>query len=453
MWKRLILVGLCILILSFFFIGQFKLSTSVITLNRVTYYPILKRVPKSVWDEIINVTEEEERCGRYGFGYLNRTSRRRVFMGALIADDPWDTLMAIAAEAYGIYHTVAFIESNTTQSYFPRELRFYPGSSDLARLQRGDLFGPDAQVTVDYYFDSLDPDQNPEDPLVREHMQREMIAPRWKQNGMQPDDIGVVMDTDETFTRDFLRALQICDVPEFRPGQDCLAPKILGASIVFEGSPECIVKHKLLWRPDMVLGECIDLVGNDTLHKPGLREFHGIHGMRSYGYGREEWNDDGSEIITQKYEKMPNTTMYPLLSTGDFRNYEGGRQIFMKGGNYDWASVSKNCSDQPKGATGYHFHNFFYDSYTIWRKYRTFGHPEEDAWNKEMPSAKLNIPDLMHAVDCIMGRPNGNQMSCLFDQMVGPKPIFSSDKCRRHRRENSIRLIEEDEKGSLTKEV
>jgi hypothetical protein len=54
-----------------------------------------------------------------GFGYLNRTSRRRVFMGALIADDPWDTLMAIAAEAYGIYQTVAFIESNTTQSYFP----------------------------------------------------------------------------------------------------------------------------------------------------------------------------------------------------------------------------------------------------------------------------------------------------------------------------------------------
>jgi hypothetical protein len=70
-----------------------------------------------------------------------------------------------------------------------------------------------------------------------------------------------------------------------------------------------------------------------------------------------------------------------------------------------------------------------------------------------MPSAKLNIPDLMHAVDCIMGRPNGNQMSCLFDQMVGPKPIFFSDKCRRRRRENSIRLIEEDEKGSLMKEV
>jgi hypothetical protein len=97
-------------------------------------------------DEIINVIEEEERCGRYGFGYLNRTSRRHVFMGALIADDPWDTLMAIAAEAYGIYHTVAFIKSNTTQSYFPRELRFYPRSSNLARLQRGDLFGPDAQA-------------------------------------------------------------------------------------------------------------------------------------------------------------------------------------------------------------------------------------------------------------------------------------------------------------------
>ena len=298
-WKRLFFAVLSFLILSSFFSGQFKISTSVLTLNKVTNYPVLKKVPKSVWDETINVTEEEERCERYGFEYLNRTARRRVFMGALIADDPWDTLTAIAAEAYGIYHTVAFIESNTTQSYFPRELRFYPGSSELKRLQSGDLFGPNTTVTVDYYIDSPDPDQNPDDPLVREHMQREMIAPRWKQNGMQPDDIGVVMDTDETFTRDFLRALQLCDVPEFRPGQDCLAPKILGASIVFEGSPECIVKDKLLWRPDMVLGECIDLIGNDTLHAPGLREFQGIHGRRAYGYGRVKWR--GREVVIHRY--------------------------------------------------------------------------------------------------------------------------------------------------------
>jgi hypothetical protein len=115
-------------------------------------------------------------------------------VGALIVDDPLDTLMAIAAKAYAIYHTVAFIESNTTQSYFPRELQFYQGSSNLAHLQGGDLFGPQTIVTVDYYFDSLDLDQNSEDPLVHEHMQHEMIAPRWKTNGMQPNDIGVVME-------------------------------------------------------------------------------------------------------------------------------------------------------------------------------------------------------------------------------------------------------------------
>jgi hypothetical protein len=52
-----------------------------------------------------------------------------------------------------------------------------------------------------------------------------------------------------------------------------------------------------------------------------------------------------------------------------------------------------------------------------------------------------------------MGRPNENQMSCTFDQMVGPKPIFFTDRYRRRRREDLIRLVEEDEKGSLTKEV
>ena len=70
-------------------------------------------------------------------------------MGGLLEDDTWDPLEAIAAEAYAIYHSFAFVESNTTQSYFPRKLRFVPGSENLARLQGG-MFGPDTIVTVDF---------------------------------------------------------------------------------------------------------------------------------------------------------------------------------------------------------------------------------------------------------------------------------------------------------------
>jgi hypothetical protein len=72
--------------------------------------------------------------------------------------------------------------------------------------------------------------------------------------------------------------------------------------------------------------------------------------------------------------------------------------------------------------------------------------------NKEKSLSKLNIPDLTHAVECIMGRPNENQMSCTFDQMVGPKPIFFTERYRRRRREDLIRLIEEDERASILDE-
>eukprot|EP00590_Aulacoseira_subarctica_P007784 CAMPEP_0172422670 /NCGR_PEP_ID=MMETSP1064-20121228/8798_1 /TAXON_ID=202472 /ORGANISM="Aulacoseira subarctica , Strain CCAP 1002/5" /LENGTH=400 /DNA_ID=CAMNT_0013163633 /DNA_START=207 /DNA_END=1409 /DNA_ORIENTATION=- len=390
---------------------------------------ILKIASKVETLNDINMTREAERCASYGFGYDNRTMRRRVFMGALIADDPWDTIEAIAAKGYGIYHTVAFIESNTTQSYFPRELRFTPGSFDLALLQRDELFGPDTIVTVDFYFDSMNSSLNSKDPLVREHMQRDRIAPRWKMNGMQPDDIGIVMDTDETFSRDFLHALQICDVPEFRPDQDCRSPKILASTIVFEGIPECIVREKLLWHPDAVLGECIEYIGNETLHPPVLREFNGIHGKRAEGYGRN-----------QNFDKMPNVSLHPLLSAGDFRNYEGGRQIGMVG-QYNWTSVE---SDQPIGATGYHFHNFFANVSTIRRKYRTYGHPQEHAF-EEKPLGQLEIYDLSHAINCTMGQPHVEQISTTYDQMIGPKPLYFTDEYRKRRSEFFRRIIEEDE--------
>lgn len=71
-----------------------------------------------------NRTEEKYRCQLYGFKYCNETKpcpRRRLFMGSLIADDSWDVIHAVAAEGYGMYHTVTFIESNTTQNGSPRK--------------------------------------------------------------------------------------------------------------------------------------------------------------------------------------------------------------------------------------------------------------------------------------------------------------------------------------------
>jgi hypothetical protein len=170
-----------------------------------------------IFDEVINVTEEAERCHRYDYGYdRNRTIRRRIFMGGPISDDTWHPLEAVAAENYGIFHVVAFVESNETQNKDARKLRYTQGSEKLRRLQGG-MIGPDTSVHVNFYLDGLG---GPND-WHSEHLQREVVLQRWKKSGMKPDDIGLLADVDETFTRDFLRAAQICDIPVFRKGQDC----------------------------------------------------------------------------------------------------------------------------------------------------------------------------------------------------------------------------------------
>ena len=41
----------------------------------------------------------------------------------------------------------------------------------------------------------------------------------WSINGMIEDDVGIIGDADKVFTRNFLRAIQIWDVPELRIGK------------------------------------------------------------------------------------------------------------------------------------------------------------------------------------------------------------------------------------------
>ena len=101
-------------------------------------------------------------------------------------------------------------------------------------------------MALDYYVTL---DSNMMDDLNIEYFQREGAMHRWKLNGMRPDDVAIISDLDETFSRDFLRALQICDVPQFRPGQDCKAPKMIASALIFESSPECIWKKRKFFHP------------------------------------------------------------------------------------------------------------------------------------------------------------------------------------------------------------
>jgi len=381
-------------------------------------------------DEIIDIEKERERCHRYHFDYHNRTARRRLFMGSLIAEDSWWPLHAVATEGYGIYHTVAFIEANSTQTLIPRELRFTPESADIRRLQSG-IFGPETLVSVDV---TVLPTEDM-DPLTREDIQREAIVHRWKQNGMQEDDIGIVVDTDETFSRDFLRAAQICDIPQFRPNQDCCAPKVLGLTLIFEGSPNCITQGRQWFHPDMVLGECIESIGNETLH-PTVKRIagDGRHG----GFDREA-------LVARQQAKGSQ----PLLNGGDIRLFNGGIQYPMREG-YDWEELARKTG-QPAGSTAFHFHNFFLDASEIRHKYHTYAHPHPNAWHDELGDLH---EDLGMMVLCIMNRPYNSSNNTLIlpwvvgglDNIKGAVPLFFADKGVQQIRDEQLRAaIEKDE--------
>eukprot|EP00588_Corethron_pennatum_P002791 CAMPEP_0194287176 /NCGR_PEP_ID=MMETSP0169-20130528/34156_1 /TAXON_ID=218684 /ORGANISM="Corethron pennatum, Strain L29A3" /LENGTH=512 /DNA_ID=CAMNT_0039033805 /DNA_START=11 /DNA_END=1549 /DNA_ORIENTATION=- len=371
---------------------------------------------------IVSVNRKRERCQRFGYKYdgLDKNPRR-IFFGGLIADDSWHPIAVHAAEAYGLYHSVSFIESNATHSKDnaqSRQLRFTPDSNNFKVLSQ--IFGPSTKVTVDAYVDKLE--VRNKNMIIVEDMQRELILQRWKKNGMTGDDIGIVGDADEMFTRDFMLAAQTCDIPQFRRGQDCKTPKLVSKALIFESSPECAVKQNTWHHPDMMIGECIDKIGDSEVHKPGKRMFKG-NGRRVKGYGKTP--DD--------YSLMPNTTMFPLWKPLDFRSTAGGFQ-----------------SSSKQAYTGFHIHNFFTSVKDLRRKYATYGHGTKKAERTGMPLGNVS-KDLNFSINCATGRPDANVVRKRtvggFDAIDGPTPVLFQQlpEYRKARHQDLKDIVLEDE--------
>ena len=219
-----------------------------------TFDPSLSWSPlqrKLLDDADINVEVEKKRCASYNFGFPSNDTfplkRRRLFYGSMISGDSAEVIKATSMEQYNIYHTVSLIESNSTHNLSPKKWRFFGSENATKELHwLYQLFGPRTKVSMDYYVTSL---SSVDDPMDLDYYQREGHTHRWKFNGMRPDDIAIIGDLDETFSRDFLRALQICDVPQFRPGNNCREPKVFGSTLILESSPECAWKGRRWYHP------------------------------------------------------------------------------------------------------------------------------------------------------------------------------------------------------------
>mmetsp|Transcript_37639 Transcript_37639/g.90765 ORF Transcript_37639/g.90765 Transcript_37639/m.90765 type:complete len:555 (-) Transcript_37639:42-1706(-) len=392
--------------------------------------------------ETFNLSTEKERCNQFDqLVYGNRTKRRRIFAGGLIADDSWHVLGATAMETYGIFHSVSFIESNRTQSFEPRKLRFTAGSKDLEMLQSG-IYGPTSHtaVYVDQYVNEIKTQ-----PMAREHMMREMILQKWKERGMTRDDIGIILDVDEIPSHDILRAAQICDPPDNNwrttPDQTCRSPMIRLSYPMMEGSPKCVYKapgktegpetptKKLFKRfvsSAMVIGACVQGVGDSEKHPLAPREQKDSvtgepSGSRKVGYG-EKFN----------WSKMPHGKdgYFPLWNAADFRRMMSGIYVF--------------------GGVGFHLHNFFNSADEIRFKYAYFGHTHKNAF--DVPLGALNA-DMNLFVKCAHDIDDtGNKKSRLKNglDILGREyklpAAFLIDGYVDARHDEMVKLVEEDEK-------
>eukprot|EP00542_Grammatophora_oceanica_P014514 CAMPEP_0194055236 /NCGR_PEP_ID=MMETSP0009_2-20130614/56044_1 /TAXON_ID=210454 /ORGANISM="Grammatophora oceanica, Strain CCMP 410" /LENGTH=483 /DNA_ID=CAMNT_0038704069 /DNA_START=131 /DNA_END=1582 /DNA_ORIENTATION=- len=403
---------------------------------------------KEIYEEIDDRAQDKERCEKYGFT-LERTQdqpRRRVFLASLIASESKQLFQIHAGENYNLYHSVSFVESNTTFIGTPRTIEMTRGDEKYDMVMSG-LFGNETIVDINYW--------NVEDPklkfMEREYVQRGSLTESWERLGMQPDDIGIISDIDEVFSRDFLRALQVCNVPEFNPSNDsdvlysCQKPKIFPSTAVYEGFPDC--RRKEGWyHPDLMIGHCIQGIGDPTDRVAPVRTYKRLEGRRRRGFGRMGPKDFNYDM-----------TRYPLWGAQDFRDTVGSRK------QYQFSKDKKNRPTDPTmGPLGiaYHFHNWFDGSLktTLRQKYVSYGHA-----NKRFGTVPLS--NISKATDltvrCVKNISVADakvdqtvmQVALKFDEIGNEfNPIFFRNATyREERRKEVARMIAEDEAiyGSL----
>jgi hypothetical protein len=391
-----------------------------------------------------------ERCKRYHFTYptssieaMNNntrilpsnsdqqpTLRRRIFYGALMASEPWELYEIVGAETYGIFEAMVFVESNRTQDFYPRNFTHLHHADILSQI-----YGvPAEKIQIRSFID-----ENPSlRDLDREQHQRAEILNGWKELGMQPTDIAYLADADETFTRDFFRAVQVCDnIPTLDYHKHyCKYDRngIRASTMVFETSPECVTNGRSWFHPDMFIGACIEQIGNETSNPRAPRL--GQSFLRAKGYGYGGW--DKVENITDN--------RYPLYSAADFRRIGGGKTYHVDGTlvrNKEYGSY-----------TGYHFHNFFVKPDAIRFKYLTYGHPDRRAFEKTLEELHEDIALMVRCVKHIPDPPKEHLKRVMggYESVPRFKPIYFHDPLYRRQRHNFIRdMVIADERDMLLK--
>ena len=219
------------------------------------------------------------------------------------------------------------------------------------------------------------------DQIGREHHQRDLIVQRWKKMGMQANDVGLIADVDETPSRDFLRAVQMCDITQFKQDgpKPCAQPKITTSALVFESAPDCITKRR--WaHPDFVIGACIEGIRNSAATYTPDRAWEGT-----------AWLNDGY-VKGSDWSGVPkDAEHFPLFKAADFRRQTSFGSIV------NW----------PSSHSAFHYHNAIESVEVLRNKYLTYGHPVKDAMTMNLADVNADVNAM---IECVLGRPTGKKL-------------------------------------------
>lgn len=296
----------------------------------------------------IDEFDNTQRCRRYGYSFSKGQERnRRIFYGAVMADEPWELFEILCAESYGIFQAIVFVEPDHDIYGNPRE----PLRLEATEVLKA-MLGVDEVRILRYSNDKAKGD-------LLYDLAREEIVKEWKKLGMTVTDVGYMSNIDDIFARDYLKAIQHCELPEMKYElHHCLynRVKVFGNCQVYETSPECVSRTKKYVHPDMMIGACIQGIGSETDNRLAPRdEEHGI-------YRQEGWNCENREK-----EKEITDQRFPLHTGTDMRQLCGGRQANLR------AAMHQQY-------TAFHFRNFYNTAKDMRLKYTT----EDALYDKSM---------------------------------------------------------------------
>lgn len=181
---------------------------------------------------------------------------------------------------------------------------------------------------------------------------------------------------------------------------------------IFEGSPDCVSAEEI-YHPALMIGECIEGIGNSTLHPKPER-----NNNRSYSWRTNEWTYHSYYSALHDRNNppppktLPSNVHFPLFNAADFRRTPGG---------YFYGN------DNPPLYVGYHVHNFFDNVHVMRQKYLTYGHAQTDALVKPLGDLNREV-NLM--VRCALNEKDDN------DAMDGS--VMNKYKTKDDRRKHAI---------------